>query len=202
MRQNFLDLKVSKTKELIINFGKTADIPKPSTIHGEDVEIVDNYKFLGTVLDSQLKFDANTESTVKQGQQRIHLLRKLNSFKVSDMTLNLFYQSFIESLLTFSFICWFNGLSMKDRNSLNGIVKVCSKIIGVLLRDPCSLQEKCVTQKVKRIISRHDHVLASKFSLMPSSRCYKMPLSKTNRHLKPLIPSAIRLLNLDSSLWK
>ena len=37
---------------------------------------------------------------------------------------------FIESLLT-----WFNGLSVKNKNSLNQIVRLCSKIIGVQLTD-------------------------------------------------------------------
>ena len=55
-------------------------------------------------------------------------MRKLNSFNVCDTILCNFYHSFIESLLTFSFICWFNGLSVKEKNSLNTIVKVCSNI--------------------------------------------------------------------------
>lgn len=196
---NFLDLNVLKTKELIIDFRQNSDEPKASTIHGEDVQIVDTYKYLGTVFDSQLKFDVNTESVVKRGQQRIYLMRKLNSFCVCDTILCNFYQSFIESLLTFSFICWFNGLSVKDKNSLNGIVKVCSKIIGAQQRDLCYLWEKQVAQKAKGIISQSDHVLSSEFTVMPSGRRYKVPLRRTNRYSKSFVPSAIRLLNTGSS---
>ena len=76
---SFLDLNVSKTKEIIIDFRKS----KPSTIHGEEVQTVQTYKYLGTVFDSQLKFSENTDSIVKRANQRIHLLRKLNSFSVS-----------------------------------------------------------------------------------------------------------------------
>ena len=39
---NFLDLSVSKTKELSIDFTKNKDKPKASTVHDEDVEIVDS----------------------------------------------------------------------------------------------------------------------------------------------------------------
>ena len=88
-----------------------------------------SHKYLGTVFDRKLKFDINTESIVKQGQQRIYLTRKLDSFNVSVRSLTNFYRSFIESLLTFSLICWFNGLTIKDKKSLYGIVNVCSKII-------------------------------------------------------------------------
>ena len=64
-----------------------------------------------------------------------------------------FYCSSIESLLTFSFICWFSGLTIKDKNSLYSIVKVCSKITGVKQRDLCSLWENPVVKKAKNIIS-------------------------------------------------
>ena len=62
---NFLDLSGSKTKELIINFRISNDKSKPRPIHGEDVEIVDTYKYLGVVLDSVLKYDVNRELIVK-----------------------------------------------------------------------------------------------------------------------------------------
>ena len=94
---NFLDLNVSKTKELIIDFRRNRNTAKECIIHKESVEIVTSYKYLGTIFDDHLKFDVNTEAIVKRGQQRIHLLRKLNSFSVSPVILCRFYQSFIES---------------------------------------------------------------------------------------------------------
>ena len=151
------------------------------------------------MFDSKLKFDANTDSVVKRGQQRIYLMRKLNSFNVCERILRNFYLSFIESLITFSFICWYNGLTLKDKNSLNGIVKVCSKIIGVRQRDLGSLWEKQVAQKARKILVQPEHILASEFSLMPSGRRYTVPPRKTNRYAKSFIPSAISLLNANTS---
>lgn len=62
--ENFLDLNVSKTKELIIDLGKTA---------------VSSTPVLYTVRKfwEQFRFNTNTEA-VKCGQQRLHLTRKLN----------------------------------------------------------------------------------------------------------------------------
>lgn len=62
---NFLDLNVSKTKEIIIDFRKPSVNPKPSTIHGEKVQVVQTYEYLGTMFDLQLKFSENTDSIVK-----------------------------------------------------------------------------------------------------------------------------------------
>lgn len=53
---SFLDLNVSKTKELIIDFRKHCDKPKPNVIHNEAVQIFQTYKYLDTVFDPQLKF--------------------------------------------------------------------------------------------------------------------------------------------------
>lgn len=156
---------------------------------------MDTYKYLGTVFDNQLKFHANTESIVKRGQQRIYLLRRLNSFCVSKVILSNFYHCFIESLLTFSFVCWFNGLSVKDKNSLASIIKVCSKVIGVQLDDLSSLWKRQVVQKAKCITSQPGHALRSEFMLMPSGQRYCAARTKTNRYSDSFIPSSIRLLN-------
>ena len=74
-----------------------------------------------------LKWDLNTETITKKGHQPLHLLQKLRSFNV-DPTLKLFYISFIDSVLIFSFICWFYNLNTKQTNSLQRIVNFSSKI--------------------------------------------------------------------------
>ena len=192
---NFLDLNVSKTKELIIDFRRNRNTAKECIIHKESMEIVTSYKYLGTIFDDHLKFDINTEAIVKRGQQRIHLLRKLNSFSVSPVILCSFYQSFIESLLSFSFICWFHSLTVKDRNSLNSIVNICSKITGVKQRDLNYFCNRQIIKKAAGILASSGHVLKSEFSVLPSGRRYALPACRTNRHSKSFIPSAIRLLN-------
>ncbi len=186
---------MSKTKGLIINFRCNKNTATDSTIHGEIVERVSSYKYLVTFFDETLKFDVNTADIVKRGQQRIHLLCKLNSFSVSPDILCRFYQSFIESLLCFSFICWFPNLTLRDKNSLHNIIKTCSKITGVKLRDLASFCDQQTLWKAEHILSSPGHVLANEFSLLPSGRHYVSPFCKTNRFLKSFIPSAIRLLN-------
>ena len=192
---NFLELNVSKTKEMCIDFRKTEFDVSASMIHNEPVDIVESFKYLGTIFDNKLKWDVNTEDIVKRGQQRMHLLRKLNSFSVSSVILCRFYQSFIESLISFSFICWFRNLSVHDRNSLTGIVNLCSKITGVKQRDLGSFCDKQTIRKAASILGISDHVLACEFVLLKSCKRYSMPICKTNRHLKSFIPSAIQLIN-------
>lgn len=76
-------------------------------------------------------------------QQQQHLNRKLRSFDVCNHILITFYYSFIESLMTFSFTCWFHKSTHPDRNLLMSTAKVCSRIIGEPIR---SLSSHCDQQ--------------------------------------------------------
>jgi len=42
-----------------------------------------------------------------------------------------FYESFIESVFTFSMISWYGNPNIRDKNHLNNIVKVAGKVIQV-----------------------------------------------------------------------
>lgn len=115
------DLNVTQTKE--INTKLQEEIHKTysaSIIHGEEVENVHKYfKYLGTMFDSELKFDINTN----KAQQQMHLLRKCKSFNVSDYSLNFLSFLYCLNLLIFSFICWLKSVKNNLDNS--------SKTIGV-----------------------------------------------------------------------
>ena len=60
---------------------------------------VEENRYLGTILDSLLRFSSNTEEILKKCHQRQYLLRKLTSFGVNKDILLTFYHSFIESVL-------------------------------------------------------------------------------------------------------
>uniref|UniRef100_A0A1A8BSL2 Reverse transcriptase domain-containing protein n=1 Tax=Nothobranchius kadleci TaxID=1051664 RepID=A0A1A8BSL2_NOTKA len=133
-----LELIVTKTKEMVVSFSnkQRALVTAASTIiHGQPVELVEEYKYLGTTFDHLLKFASNTEDILRKCQQRLYLLRKLNSFGVRKDILLTFYYSFIESIITFSIPCWFYSVSLQYRNRLQSTVKVCSRIIGLPLRN-------------------------------------------------------------------
>ena len=184
-----------KTKEMLFDFRRSDKMSVQSVIHGENVEIVQTYTYLGTVFDDKLTWDKNTDVITKKGQQRMHLLRKLRSFSVNDNILSTFYRSFIESVLCFSFICYFFNLNVKNKNSLNRIVNVCSKICGRQQRGLDMFCRQQISRKVRCILSTPDHVFASEFDLLPSGRRYRAPSSRTNRYKFSFIPVAIRLLN-------
>ena len=68
---NDLELIVAKTKEMIRDFRKDKMAVTPLSITGQQVEIVDLFKFLGTTNANTLKWDINAESIAKKAQQRV-----------------------------------------------------------------------------------------------------------------------------------
>jgi hypothetical protein len=192
---NCLDLNVNKTKELIIDFRKTSTPIRDLILNGAKVERVKEYKYLGTIIDEKLTFTSNTQAIHKKCQSRIHCMQKLRKLGTNTQILQTFYSSFLVSVLTFSFICWFQSLCVKNRNVLDSVVNVCGKIVGVKQESLTVLYDRRVERKASCILNDNSHVLAHHFELLPSGRRYRVPRFRTQRAKHSFIPSAINILN-------
>ena len=93
------------------------------------IKRVDSFKFLGTIICSDLGWENNTDAVVKKAQQRLFFLRQLKKFRLRREILIQFYLSAIESILAFSLCIWFGGISQHQRSRLDRVVKTVSKIV-------------------------------------------------------------------------
>lgn len=64
---------MSRKPEMIIDFRIKKNEPDLLSIHGEAIERGGQYKYLGIVLDDQIKGNSNTEMLVKTCNQRLPL---------------------------------------------------------------------------------------------------------------------------------
>ena len=134
----------------------------------------------------------NTDIIHSKCQQRLFFLRKL---QVHQSVLTAFYRCFIESIITFNITSWFGALSNINRNPLNRIIKLTSKIIGQQQESLINIYNKRTKQKSTQITLDITHTLHSQYSLLPSGRRYRAPTVRTNRALSSFVPASIRLLN-------
>ena len=81
------------------------------------MEVVDSFKYLGTVVDQKLTFTQYVDFVFRKPQQRLFLLRKLKHFGVSQGILEMVYTSLIESILTFNIVTWFGVLTVRNKAS-------------------------------------------------------------------------------------
>ncbi|KAI3376034.1 hypothetical protein L3Q82_016567 [Scortum barcoo] len=100
----------SKTKEVIVDYRRSRRTEHaPLLIHGEAVERVNNIKFLGIHITSDLTWSMNTAHLVKKAQQRLFFLRKLKRAGLSPQLLTNFYRATIESILCLSAAVWYGS---------------------------------------------------------------------------------------------
>ena len=189
---NSLELNVCKTKEMAIDFRINKSSIEPLVIKGQAVDTVDTFKFLGSTISNDLKWESNTSCIINKCHQRLHFLRKIKKFGVGQATLVNFYRASIESILTFSITSWYTSLSAADMNKLDRIVFIASKVIGTDLTSVDTLYHQRATKKVKTIIANADHPAHSLFKVGFSGKRFRSIPTKKERFTKSFYPSAVR----------
>ncbi|KAL0195121.1 hypothetical protein M9458_008693, partial [Cirrhinus mrigala] len=94
-RHNNLELNTLKTVEMTVDFWRNHPALPPLTIMNSTVTVVDSFKFLGTNISQELKWDIHIDSTVKKAQQRLHFLRQLKKFNLPQALITQFYSAVI-----------------------------------------------------------------------------------------------------------
>ena len=83
---------MNKTKDVIVDLRNRCKI-NTIGILGEEVEVMDNCRYLGVHLDSRFDWKCNTKAVSKTWQSRLGFLRKLRSFNIYTKILHIFYKS-------------------------------------------------------------------------------------------------------------
>ena len=94
-KEHSLQLNISKTKELIIDFRKEGGAHESIVIDGQNVEQVQSYKYLGLTIDDSLDWHIQTSNVISKINQRMFFIRKLNAFRIDKYLISLFYRSVI-----------------------------------------------------------------------------------------------------------
>ena len=68
---------VKNTKEMITNFPKIPEDESPVTVNNKNVEIVEEYKNLGTRIHDKLKGSSKVRKVCVKANQRLYCIRKL-----------------------------------------------------------------------------------------------------------------------------
>ena len=175
---NNLTLNPSKTKEMIIDFRQNKPPINPVLIDNVQIEVVNKFKFLGTIISNDLKWQENVTATVKKANKRLYFLRLLNTFNVNLNIMQRFYSSIIESILTFSIIVHYSSLTTHQRNSLSSVVLKAQKVIGSELPYLSSIYMSRLQKRAKRMIKDPTHPAHSLLELLPSGRRYRRPANR------------------------
>ena len=131
----------------------------------------------------------------KKGQQRLSCLRKLFMFQIDNSLMILFCRSYIESVPTFSLLCWFGNLNTRSKNALSRVIKTSNRILGVEQCTLTYLSKRKVIRKANAILSDSSHPLHSEFQFLPPGPWLRLPRLKSSRYKHSFVSTAIFLLN-------
>ena len=195
---NYLELNVTKTEELIVDFRKDPGVVCPLVINGKEVRIVTTYKYLGTVIDDKLDWTPNIEACCKKASQRLFFLRKLRQFRVNSTILNLFFQSAVMPMLLYNQLCFFGSAKQADLEQMDRIIKAASAVIRQDTTPLAAIYHQTCARKVRAILDDHSHPLHASLSACESRRDsgrLRSMRCRTSRFRNSFVPTAIRTLN-------
>ncbi len=192
---NNLELNTLKTVEMILDFRRNPPALPPLTIMNSTVTAVESFRYLGTTISQDLKWDNNIDSIVRKAQQRLYFLRQLRKFNLPQELLKQFYSAIIESVLCTSITVWFSSATKSDLRRLWRVVRTAERIIGTTLPTLQELYLSRVSKRAGKITLDPSHPAHSLFELLPSGRRYRALSTRTTRNRNSLFPQAIHLMN-------
>ncbi|KAK3520904.1 hypothetical protein QTP86_003763 [Hemibagrus guttatus] len=192
---NNLELNSIKTVEMIVDFRKDSAPLPPVILCDSPLTSVECFRFLGTTITKELKWEQNIRSLTKKAQKRMYFLRQLKRFLLPVKMLVNFYTAIIESILTSSIMVWFAAATARDKAKLQRVIHSAEKVIGCSLP---SLQELYVSRSRRRaakIAADPSHPGNELFRSLPSGKRLQSIRTRTSRHKNSFFPTAVSLLN-------
>lgn len=193
---HYLQLNVTKTKEMIIDFRKSAaDDHAPLTIHDTVVEQVTEYKYLGTTISYNLDWSKNVNITEKKANRRLFFLRQLKKLNIDNTLLVLFYKSIIQSVIMYTLICYYGNLTCASKGKIDRPRKTAQRIIGLELPSMESIYNDRVLIKIKRVMTDPTHPLFSSYIYNRSGIRLCVPRTRRERFRRSFVPDSIHAYN-------
>ncbi len=180
---------------MIVDFRRNPPALPPLTIMNSTVTAVESFRFLGTTISLDLKWDNHIESIVKKAQQRLYFLRQLRKFNLPQELLKQFYSAIIESVLCTSIAVWFSSATKSDLRRLRRVVWTAERINGTTLPTLQELYLSRVSKRAGKITldpSHPAHSLFELFRLVDATELWAPERPDTGNSF---FPQAIHLMN-------
>ena len=127
--QHQMIISEKKTKSMIVNFTDKYKFHTRLKLKGQNTEVVDKTKILGTILTNTLSWDENCSNIIRKVNARMQLIRKVWSFGSTQNEMVHLWKVFCRKILEQSCVLWDSGLIQENRNNLERTQKTFLKLI-------------------------------------------------------------------------
>ena len=118
-----------KTKAMIINFTDNHQFTTRLQLKGENIEVVNQMKILGTIIKDDFSWDDNCALIIKKVNARMQLLRSVLTFGASTEEMVHLWTVFCRSVLEQSCVVWHGTLTQENTDDLERTQKTFCKLI-------------------------------------------------------------------------
>ena len=129
---NFLDLNVSKTKEMIWDYWRSPTEKHPVVINDKPVEVTSVYKYLGLLIDNKFSFTQHVDTQIKKANKRLYCIRSMKKLNVHTDLIAMFFNATVPPVLMYACTAFYGMLRVSDMN-LTGLRKHVIDCCNVIL---------------------------------------------------------------------
>ena len=124
-----MQINVSKSKYMIVNFSNKYQFNTRLNIDGHSLEQVRSTKLLGVTINDDLSWHENTQDIIKKANKRLMILHNLTAFCLPIEEMLEIYILYIRSVVEYSAVVWHSSLTQEDSLKIERIQKASLRII-------------------------------------------------------------------------
>ena len=98
-------------------------------LNGNTLDVTDQVRLVGFVLNHDLSWNSNTESLVNRAYQKMWILRRLKTMGATKKVMRLIYFQHIRSILEFGVAAWNSAITLNESKKLERVQKVALRLI-------------------------------------------------------------------------
>ena len=114
---------------MVVNYTDSYQCHTRMELKGQNVQIVDKMKILGTIITDQISWTENCNLLIKKVNARMQLIRKVWSFGSTPQEMVELWKTFCRSILEQTCVVWDSGLTNKNIEDLERTQKTFVKLI-------------------------------------------------------------------------
>ena len=124
-----MKLNFKKTSLAVFNPCKSFDFRPNFELAGNELDVVEEFKLLGTVISTDLKWASNSRNLVVKAMKRLWMLRRLKNLGASSENLLDVYIKQIRCVLELAAPAWQGSITLVEKKDLERVQKCALAII-------------------------------------------------------------------------
>ena len=127
--KNEMMINKKKTKMMLFNPCRKWDFMPDFTLEDQEINLVEEMKLLGVVIQSDMKWTSNTEAIVKKAFKRLWSMRRLSTMGADVEDLKDVYTKQVRSLLELAVPAWQAAITKAERQDIERVQKTAIHIM-------------------------------------------------------------------------